>query len=642
MENLFVYLIKTSGLLTLFFLAYYIFIKKETFFNASRFFLIGGIITSALLPLLVYTKIVWITPVVTEAPLFTHQNFTATAQMAVPHQAFEINWWYVAAVIYALGVLFFFVRLIANVYKITSLFKDQQKVYTDGFIMINSPSINAPFSFFKYIVYNSALLTPNELENIIAHEKTHSRQWHSLDMLLNQVTCALLWFNPISWLYKQQAVQNLEFIADAQATKCISDLKAYQKTLLKITLQPECIAITNHFYQSLIKKRIIMLNKKQSKRLNIIKFAFILPAIGAFFYLFQTEVVAQEREVKKVEKENTIEEVIPENQIAYGTEITYPIAAATTINHNLSKKVMKERKEMYKDIFEADIFFKNIKRNKKGEITAITVMVKDKNNIKSYPVYEITSDDDTPIHPFILNIERLSKESENIISFKEIAEGKETAPISVEVKNDAKSEILNPEDYINSRMQNRDVIIIINGEIQKSKYLTEPLGEKFETIIELDAKSALKKYNVKAKDGAIVLTTKKIENPVSSSGYSTSEPIRPLFNNNINTSITKKVEELNNSPYRTVTVTKAIVSEGESGKSNGFSIIETLKSKGMDFNKAYLKLNGKEVTEKEITEAMNNKILKNVSTSLGGGEYTEKKYGHKAFINGFLVVETYD
>lgn len=557
MENLFIYLAKTSGLLSLFFIAYYVFIKKETFFNASRFFLIGGIITSALLPFFVYTKIVWVEPL--EQPLIKLQSLPLQTATTITEEAFEINWWFVATAIYVVGVIFFIIRIFADLYKIAKLLKDKQKIYTDGYILIDSVSVTAPFSFFRYIVYNSAMLTDNELENIIVHEKVHSRQLHSLDMLLNQLTCALLWFNPICWIYKKQVAQNLEFIADAEAAKNIADIKAYQKTLLKFTLQPECIAITNHFYQSLIKKRIVMLNKPQSKRQNLIKFAIVIPAIAAFFYLFQTTTLAQVREVKNTQQKT---EEKADKQASYpkvavmGSEVTYPTMAITYIDKVFTDADMKERTAMYKDIFEADVQFKNVKRNKKSEITSITVMVKDKHHTKNYPVYESISDDETPIETFMLNIERDTKDSRNKITFQKIGQSQTNTNVTTTTdKDEASNEILSPIEYVNSRMKDRDVIVVINNEIQTSKYINEPLGEKFESIIELDEKSTLKRFKVKARDGAIVLTTKKIVNPISAynpsiskTGISTKtyEAVNADVNNTTNSRTTGSV--------RTVTV----------------------------------------------------------------------------------------
>ena len=152
----------------------------------------------------------------------------------------------------------------------------------------------APFSFFNTL-FTIRLYTATELENILEHEKVHSDQNHTVDVLISRVFCIVFWFNPFVWLYKKAIFQNLEFIADSEATKKITDKKAYQITLLKITTQENCVAITNHFYQSLIKKRIVMLNKNQSKKRNSWKYAIVLPALVAFVIFFQVKVVAQEK-----------------------------------------------------------------------------------------------------------------------------------------------------------------------------------------------------------------------------------------------------------------------------------------------------------------------------------------------------------
>ena len=92
-------------------------------------------------------------------------------------------------------------------------------------------------------------------------------------------------------------IQNLEYIADQKASQLIDDKKVYQKALLKVVTHQNCLSITNHFYQSLIKKRIVMLNKNQSHKRNSWKYALILPALVAFILLFQIKVIAQEREI---------------------------------------------------------------------------------------------------------------------------------------------------------------------------------------------------------------------------------------------------------------------------------------------------------------------------------------------------------
>ena len=60
MQELIIYLLKANGLLVAFFLAYHLLLRKETFFTSNRWFLLFGMIASALLPLLFFKKIVYV------------------------------------------------------------------------------------------------------------------------------------------------------------------------------------------------------------------------------------------------------------------------------------------------------------------------------------------------------------------------------------------------------------------------------------------------------------------------------------------------------------------------------------------------------------------------------------------------------
>ena len=292
MEALILFIAKSAGLLTLFYCAYYFLLRKETFFNSNRWFLLAGLVTSVVLPFLVYSKTVW----VDASPISNLNYVTGSQPQLIEDEASAINWNLVVLGVYIIGFLGLLLKFAADFYSLNTVLKNKKVTQQADFKFIDTHESIAPFSYFEYIVYNSSMYTPSELESIIEHEKVHSEQNHTIDVLLSRVFCVLFWFNPIVWLYKKAILQNLEFIADSEAARKISDKKAYQYTLLKITTHENCVAITNHFYQSLIKKRIIMLNKNQSKKRNSWKFGAIVPALAAFVLLFQIEVIAKEKQ----------------------------------------------------------------------------------------------------------------------------------------------------------------------------------------------------------------------------------------------------------------------------------------------------------------------------------------------------------
>ncbi len=147
---------------------------------------------------------------------------------------------------------------------------------------------------------------------ILQHEKIHASQNHSLDIIIANLTTALLWFNPLSWLYKKSLEQNLEYIADRETVALSGAKKSYQQALVKVSVANLQPALTNNFYQSFIKKRILMLNKKSSQSASLWKISLVLPLVLAFMLSFNVKTEAQTKSdyvVSNVEFYNDTEEI---------------------------------------------------------------------------------------------------------------------------------------------------------------------------------------------------------------------------------------------------------------------------------------------------------------------------------------------
>ncbi|WP_343586925.1 M56 family metallopeptidase [Flavobacterium sp.] len=353
MEAVFIYIAKSSSLMLMFYCAYYFLLRKETFFNSNRWFLLSGLIVSIILPLLTYTKVIWI-----DATPDLNTNIQSTLLNVTQNKSAEFNWNYIILGLYGIGFLIFTTKLAIDFYSLNAIIKGKKIKQQADFKFVDINENIAPFSYFEYIVYNSSLYTASELESILEHEKVHSDQNHTLDVLISRIFSIIFWFNPIVWLYKKAISQNLEFIADSEASKKLTDKKAYQYTLLKITTHENCVAITNHFYQSLIKKRIVMLNKNQSKKRNSWKYYTVIPALAAFVLLFQVEVVAKERQQNLEIVSNEIKSVN-----------IFKITKKTTDTE------FKDLKKDLKSTYNIDLEVSDIKRNSENQLTSLKVDV---------------------------------------------------------------------------------------------------------------------------------------------------------------------------------------------------------------------------------------------------------------------------
>jgi TonB family protein len=134
-----------------------------------------------------------------------------------------------------------------------------------------------PFSFFNLIFMNPTLHTEPEAKQILAHEQTHARQIHSLDVLLGELLTIACWFNPAAWLLKREIRQNLEFLADNKVLQSGFDAKNYQYHLLQLSYQIPTVPLVNKFNVLPIKKRIIMMNQQKTAKAGLLKYSLIVP-----------------------------------------------------------------------------------------------------------------------------------------------------------------------------------------------------------------------------------------------------------------------------------------------------------------------------------------------------------------------------
>jgi len=350
METLLVYLLKASGILAIFYLAYQLFLKRETFYSVNRHFLMAGILTALLLPFVSITNYVEIAA--------TPLNFISkeTAAVKVTNVDRNFNWIALLFGIYIVGLLIFTTKFILQIIALLKLVKINKVDKQGKFYHVETNKHIAPFSFFNHIFYNATLYSESELSAIIKHEKAHSSQWHSIDVLFSHLIAIFTWMNPFSWLYQTNIKQNLEFLADDSATKEVPSIKKYQYTLLKVSGNQFCTPIVNNFYNSLIKKRIVMLNKSKSNKRNILKIGLILPALAVFLVSFNTKDVY-------IPIDSEFNAISIYDQTSKIIEIT--------IDKNTTDKELSEIK---KDLAKKGVDFSyKVVHNAKNEITDISV-----------------------------------------------------------------------------------------------------------------------------------------------------------------------------------------------------------------------------------------------------------------------------
>ncbi|HKP31972.1 MAG TPA: M56 family metallopeptidase, partial [Chitinophagaceae bacterium] len=176
-------------------------------------------------------------------------------------------------------------------------------VITDGkFRIVELNGDVAPCSFMNNIFINPEKYDWETYNQILMHEKIHVEEKHTLDILFAEVMLIFQWFNPFAWIYRKEIENNLEFLTDNKLVQK-NDVEAstYQMSLLKVTAPNFPLNLTTNYNQSLLKKRIAMMNAKRSSLNTAWKYFFLVPVLALFACLLNEPKAQEVKEVKKVE-----------------------------------------------------------------------------------------------------------------------------------------------------------------------------------------------------------------------------------------------------------------------------------------------------------------------------------------------------
>ncbi|WP_316781084.1 M56 family metallopeptidase [Pedobacter antarcticus] len=278
MEEIVLYLLKSSLFLSLCYGIYYMFLKKETFFKFNRYFLLTGIFLSVILPLLNFSYTVH-----TVSPIF---NGSSILNPAKGNNTILSS--------LQIGLLIYFVVAFSFILNyLLSLKKARQLVSQHDFEVVNNCKITytdqfkTSFSIFSYIFLDTEI-TGSTLEQrlILEHEKAHVIQKHWLDMQIAQLMRIFQWFNPIAWLYLKAIRQNHEYLADQTVLEAGNPGAVYRATLLNHSLQNRVFNLSSSFAVDNPLSRIDMMKKRASGETKKWSVILLAPCFALIFFAF--------------------------------------------------------------------------------------------------------------------------------------------------------------------------------------------------------------------------------------------------------------------------------------------------------------------------------------------------------------------
>ena len=535
----FVYILKSSVCLAIFYLFYRLLLARETFHRFNRFSLLGILLLSCLLPLVEVSvkqeTEVHQTMLTLEQLLMMADAVNATEAGARAETA-TVTWIQVALLVYLAGIVFFAFRNVYSLVRLLMLLKSGKKEDIGSYLPGRKERVTlivhncdiAPFSWMGYIVISRKDLEENGRE-ILIHELAHIHNRHSWDLLVADVCIFFQWFNPASWLLKQELQNIHEFEADETVIKEGVDAKQYQLLLIKKAVGTRLYSMANSFNHSKLKKRITMMLKEKSNPWAKLKYLYILPVAAIAVTAFARPEISETAEEISAVKVNDLTAIVEAKAIK-STEESVQISTVSqdTVKVNyvpteVSRKlqgtavfeVVEEMPEFpggvdaMMEYLQKELRYPESAKEKgiQGRVTVQFIIDKEGNVTNSKVTRSVDKDMDAEA---IRLVKAMPKWKPGMQKGKAVAV-KYTVPVVFRLEG---GKTVNSQVTVSSKMSEFSVqgmnnpLYIVDGKEVTSSILSALDVNKIESMTVLKNESATEVYGEKGKNGVILITLK--------------------------------------------------------------------------------------------------------------------------------------
>lgn len=291
----FQYLFEASCCLIVFYLFYHWVLRKETFFQLNRFYLLLTPVFSLFIPSLQLKKIETAsaqTPVnfefIPEAiNVFQQTEVDFSEKVSSSIIANGLTWGDLVLSLYISITILFLIIFLRKLLAIRKIIKTHNVEKKANYYLVILPTLKTPFSFLNYLFWNGSLEKESQL--MLQHEQVHIRQNHSIDIIFMELLVIFFWFHPLVYLFRNAIKMTHEYLADQQITQEVGRRKEYAALLLSKAIQSSpSIASTFH---SFIKNRLEMIYKTRTPRKKLVHLCSLLPLITMLTVLFSCDQV---------------------------------------------------------------------------------------------------------------------------------------------------------------------------------------------------------------------------------------------------------------------------------------------------------------------------------------------------------------
>ena len=543
----FVYILKSSVCLTIFYLFYKLLLSRDTFHRFNRIALLSLIMLSVIIP---FCEITLEKATAIQRPVMDLENLLAAVSMRTSAEsASQPVWLRVMVIAYIIGGILTLCQFAYSFYALFRLMRQGTPKLVDGIHLILTDQPVAPFSWMQTIVISRKDFEESGIE-IMTHEMAHIKARHSIDLLISEICILFHWFNPSVWLLRQELQNIHEYEADESVLNQGVDAKRYQLLLIKKAVGSQRFtSMANSFNHSKLKKRITMMLKRKSNPWARLKYLYVLPLTAVAVVAFARPEISRElgkissakiseivpvKEVIEPKKAEPVVEAVPapvekpavKEVVASAPQVVKVIKTETRANKD-SVTQEKEKTENPLEVMQQqlDNFSKDAEdrmRNIKQRVEMSRNLILIDNEVATYEELDKVSPEN--IHSFSMS----PKDGCEEILAKYNASDKQGV-ISVVTKGAIASGKIKEDDVkvvgygrLSDRLPGDVKIRIRDGQIGKEKPLiiidgVEQIKDDaidklnpniIESISVLKDESSVKLYGERGKNGVILITTK--------------------------------------------------------------------------------------------------------------------------------------
>jgi beta-lactamase regulating signal transducer with metallopeptidase domain len=603
MPQFFLYLIKVNIALISCYCMYYFLLRKLTFYTLNRWFLLSSIVIASIFPLINFARFFEQQQNNGVQSILHYTPNWENVHVVIAQSNTSISIWGVLYFTYWVGVAIMFIYFLVQSISLLRIHLSSSKKIDTENLRITNKNIQ-PFSFFKTIYLNPEKHDWQEIQTIIQHERIHTRELHTIDVIIAEVNKIMYWFNLGVWLLKNAIRENLEFIADEKVLAAGKNIKEYQYELLQvITGINYRSGLANQFSLFHLKNRIKMMNKNKSSKWSKAKYALLIPMLCAMAIVVaqkknkakDVQATAQIQSNNNIIEQNELDAFVKRHSTIktanWGYLNAVEIEGGEAIDSNafvvgpiMHITFKNDKFEMYQYNKEADR--KKFKQNYGEEMPKIsTDLEKEMTHTNEKPNYGIPKEylnDEYQIEVKLINGVMYAIAYNN--DWKEVSRIKLSSgekeldkwqkqygaippppppppppPLPFE-KNPpppppppppvkgvdkingvvAEATIVKKVE-IRSSKENTNPLIIVDGEVKDKQFLDAMQAADIESVNVLKDKNAIAQYGDKGKAGIINVTTKKYKTSINgNTDKSATVTLNAKENNNTGITVKKK------------------------------------------------------------------------------------------------------